>query len=233
MNRLFIIATLGASLGWADGIPTADPLVYSGLLLNSVGAAATGNHTVQLSLWDDATSTGLTSQKYATTRQTVPVDGRGFFRLVFDTQGLDAVKTNPNLWVQLEVDSVILPRSKLGAVPYAVEASRATLATRATNADNAAVAATANAAGGALASSLSTLQTGVGVGLRVVFKGGNNGTVSCESWCPNAGQTPTGTCVAAQWQTGALSGSYTGCTSTVGSTGQTGVANLACWCSRP
>jgi hypothetical protein len=215
------------------------------VLLNSVGAPASGNHTVQLTLWDDASSTGLGSQKYATTRQTVLVDARGFFRVVFDTQGLDAVKANPNLWVQLEVDTVILPRSKLGAVPYAVEANRAALAaratnadlaataTRATNADNAAVAATANAAGGALATTLTGLQTGVGVGLRVVGKGGNNGTASCENWCTNASQSPTGTCVGAQWQTGSLSGSYTGCSSTVGSTGQPGVANLMCWCSRP
>ena len=36
-----------------------------------------------------------------------------------------AVRANPELWVQVEVDGKPFERRKLGAVPYAVEAERA------------------------------------------------------------------------------------------------------------
>jgi hypothetical protein len=77
-----------------------------------------------------------------------------------------AVKGSPNLYVEVLVDptgsgATSLGRTKISAVPYALEAGHATAAdtaTSATSATNATTAATANAAAGSLATTLSQLQ---------------------------------------------------------------------------
>ena len=66
-------------------------------------------------------------------------------------------RSNPNAWVEVLVDGTSLGRTKLGGVPYALEAGHATSsdsATNATNAANATTAATASGAAGALQTAL-------------------------------------------------------------------------------
>jgi hypothetical protein len=146
MNRTVLWSALClATISRADGIPTTEPLAYSGVLLNSVGTPVTSAVSARLSLWDDQTATLSANKKCETSVPTLTPDSGGRFRIVLDPTCLPAVKTNPNLWVQIEIGTSALPRTKLGAVPYAVEADRAALATNA---------ATANSAGGALATTV-------------------------------------------------------------------------------
>jgi hypothetical protein len=119
------LAALVAGLAVADGIPTITPLTYSGVLQNSAGAPVTGQQSMQLTLWDDATANASANQKCVTPTQNVTPDSQGRFQIVLDQACFDAVRASPNLWVQLQIGSAVLPRSKLGAVPYAVESGKA------------------------------------------------------------------------------------------------------------
>ena len=110
---------------WADGIPTVTPLAYSGVLQDSVGNPISTAQSIQLTLWDDAAANSSANQKCTTPTQSVTPDSQGRFRIVLDQGCFDAVRTNPNLWVQLQVGSTVLPRNKLNAVPYAIEAAKA------------------------------------------------------------------------------------------------------------
>jgi hypothetical protein len=115
----------------AGGAPTMHPLVYSGTLLDNTGHAVTSAHNIGLTLWDDATMTGGAHQacNVPATSMT-PVNGR--FSITLDTTTcVAAVRANPDLWVAIDLDGAPLPRTHLGAVPYAIEA------THATNADSA------------------------------------------------------------------------------------------------
>ncbi|MBL8952344.1 MAG: hypothetical protein JNK82_16310 [Myxococcaceae bacterium] len=111
---------------WADGIPTQTPLAYSGVLQDSVGNPITTPQSIQLTLWDDASANASLNQKCSTPTQSVTPDSQGRFRIVLDQACFGAVQASPNLWVQLQVGATVLPRSKLNAVPYAVEAGKAT-----------------------------------------------------------------------------------------------------------
>lgn len=109
----------------ADGIPTMTPLTYSGVLQSSAGAPVTAQQSMQLTLWDDATANASMNQRCVTPTQNVTPDPQGRFQIVLDQACFEAVRANPNLWVQLQIGATVLPRSKLGAVPYAVESGKA------------------------------------------------------------------------------------------------------------
>ena len=130
-NKILALMTAAVALGLvgkaiADGIPTVTPLTYTGVLQNSNGTAVTTQRPMQLTLWDDATANASVNQKCVTPTQNVTPDAQGRFQVQLDQACFDAVKANPNLWVQLEVGGMTLPRTKIGAVPYAVEAGRST-----------------------------------------------------------------------------------------------------------
>lgn len=61
----------------------------------------------------------------------------GQFEVAMPGNCVSAVQANKNAHVEVKVDGKVLPRSKVGAVPYAVEAGRAQEANNATNATNA------------------------------------------------------------------------------------------------
>jgi hypothetical protein len=140
----------------ADGIPTNQPLAYTGTLLNSVGAPVTTTTSLSLSLWDDPVATTTGNRKCEALAPNITPDAQGRFQVVLEAACLTAVKANPNLWVQVQIGLSVLPRSKLSAVPYAVEADRAALAT---NATNAVTAGTANSATTAVTASSATNAT--------------------------------------------------------------------------
>jgi hypothetical protein len=58
-------------------------------------------------------------------RALVHLRAQGRFQVVVEQAYLAAVKGTPNLWVQGQVGASLLPRARLGAVPYAVECDRA------------------------------------------------------------------------------------------------------------
>jgi hypothetical protein len=128
--RTLAVLLVCASTGWADGIPTQTPLVYSGVLEDAAGVPITAQQSLQLSLWDDASSSDAAHQRCSPSAQQVTPDAKGQFKLALDPTCLDAIRATPDLWSQLKVGTVTLPRMKLSAVPFALEAQRAQLAAR-------------------------------------------------------------------------------------------------------
>ena len=121
----------------ADGIPTEKEggvLFYSGTLEKKSGEALKGDQNMSLKLWDKQSGG---ADKCTTPLRKVTVDQKGRFRLKLSETCVQAVQKNPNLWVELTVEdgggNVTLPRTKIGAVPYAVEAKRATEALKLKN----------------------------------------------------------------------------------------------------
>jgi len=118
----------------ADGVPSASPLYYGGVL-DDGGRPVEGTRNVTIRLWDMATGGTATC---TTVAPNTPFSA-GRFRVELDAACTGAVRANPNLWAEVLVDSTTFPRSKLGAVPYALEAGRAAGASGALEARLAAV----------------------------------------------------------------------------------------------
>lgn len=104
----------------ADGVPTVSPLYYGGVL-DDGGRPVEGMRNVTIRLWDMAS--GGTAACTTVTPNTTFSAGR--FRIELDAACTGAVRANPNLWAEVLVDSTTFARTKLGAVPYALEAGRA------------------------------------------------------------------------------------------------------------
>lgn len=129
----------------AEGAPAQGALYYSGTLERD-DAAASGDYTITLTLYDAATG----GQELCEVESQTTIES-GRFRI--DASGCaDAVREEPDTWAAVSfeggdgVTRAIDGRSKIGAVPYALEADHAV------NASNAA---------GALASSLQALTASV------------------------------------------------------------------------
>lgn len=118
----------------ADGVPMVNPLYYGGML-DDAGRPVEGTRNVTVRLWD-AASAGAT---VCTTNAGATAFSGGRFRVALDSGCVGAVRANPELWAELQVEGTVFPRAKLGAVPYALEAGRATGAAGALEARLAAV----------------------------------------------------------------------------------------------
>jgi microcystin-dependent protein len=152
MNKRHILIAVGltsigglAGFGFkalADGIPSPNPLYYSGTL------TVNGTRAITVNLWPDGTTMG--SPLCTTVASTASVlNGR--FRIALATTCKAIINQNNGVYVEVIDGATSLGRSPIGAVPYAVEADHAVNADNATNATNATMAATAQAAGGTLA----------------------------------------------------------------------------------
>jgi hypothetical protein len=120
----------------ADGVPTSEPLFYTGRLLD----VPDGPRSVVLYLWSDASATDSALKKCETVSPSTPVV-QGTFRVALDATCLAAVRSTPDLWIEPVVAGVSQGRRKLGAVPFSIEADHAATATRATGALDARIAA--------------------------------------------------------------------------------------------
>jgi hypothetical protein len=80
-----------------------------------------GMRNVTVRVWDAATG----GAAVCTTMAPGTPFSAGRFRVALDAACAGAVRANPNLWAEVQVDATTFPRSKLGAVPYALEAGRA------------------------------------------------------------------------------------------------------------
>ena len=109
----------------ADGIPGTEPLNYAGTLLGASGTPLTGDHAILLRLWSELEAGNV----LCTRPEAVVTLELGRFSLPLPDACADSVKNNPDVWVEVVVDSVSLGRAKIGAVPYAIEADHATRAT--------------------------------------------------------------------------------------------------------
>jgi hypothetical protein len=119
----------------ADGAPTGNPLYYAGTLIES-GQPVDGNRSITINLWPNATPTSGESVLCATSLASVPVVG-GRFRVALDSTCTGAVSAHPDVYIEIIENGVTLGRSKIGAVPYAIEANHAVAASNATHATSA------------------------------------------------------------------------------------------------
>jgi hypothetical protein len=109
------------------------PSPTTGYLENPDGTALTGNRSIGLTVYDAEVDGDEVCR--AKPADIEPVSGR--FQITLPEACTAAVGANPNLWVEVEVDGGLLGRTKLGAVPYAIEAGHATSAEEATHAQSA------------------------------------------------------------------------------------------------
>ena len=93
--------------------------------------AVNGPHNIQV-LFFDAPSAGVQVCQSAPTPVTLT---NGRFSVLLPEPCSAAVKASPNLWINVIVDGSDTGRAKIGAVPYALEASHALAATSATVVD--------------------------------------------------------------------------------------------------
>jgi hypothetical protein len=123
---------VGASLVYvigrarAAGIPTIAPVMtYSGTLTDANGTPLTGSKNIQVQLWVQQSGGATPVCQTSSTAQTLIA---GSFQIPLPDTCVAAVHANAELWAEVSVDGGPLPRTKIGAVPYALEAGTATTA---------------------------------------------------------------------------------------------------------
>lgn len=118
-----------AATAWSGGIPQTAPLTYAGLLTDGNGNPLTDSSAV-LALRLFPADGGTTAVCSVDPPSPVPLTA-GRFSIVLDQACVSAVRATPDLTVQvLKSGLPIGGRSKLGAVPFAVEAESAVKAQR-------------------------------------------------------------------------------------------------------
>ncbi|HYP91070.1 MAG TPA: hypothetical protein VEQ59_23050 [Polyangiaceae bacterium] len=119
-----VVGSVVAVRASAAGIPTPNSLTYTGYLETPQGEPLNDQVSVAIKLWDDLANGNVACEMAGTTLK--PVSGR--FQLQLSDDCTSAVSANANLFLEPLVNGVSLGRSKLGAVPYAVEAAHASAA---------------------------------------------------------------------------------------------------------
>ncbi len=125
---LSVLSMLSIAIGFntlyssasAEGIPSPNPLFYSGTLSERDGTLLSGKKNISVILWSDAKSVASEKKQCVTDAPDTQLT-QGRFRIALNQNCVEAIKKNPNLWVEVAVDQQSLGRSKIGAVPYAVE----------------------------------------------------------------------------------------------------------------
>lgn len=116
-------AALALPRVWADGIAGDGALHYSGVLEED-GVPVDGTRAVELVLWDHATDDGEEHVACAMREDQADVI-HGRFRVALGASCAEAVRAHPDLWIEVRVSGESMGRTRIGAVPYAVESGRA------------------------------------------------------------------------------------------------------------
>lgn len=133
----------------AAGIPATETLAYSGVIHDAQGRPIDDPALpIGVSLWDVPVNRDRVHRLCDVASATIAVT-HGRFRVpLLLPDCVDAVRAQSEVYVEISLGGLPLPRQKIGAVPYAVEAAHALSADRAAVAVEAGRATTA---GGALA----------------------------------------------------------------------------------
>lgn len=112
----------------AAGIPATATLAYSGVIHDAQGPIDDPALPIGVSLWDVPMAGDPATNRRCDfpSMRTAVTNGR--FRIVLPEACVAAVQANPELYVEISLQGDTLPRQKIGAVPYAVEAQRASSA---------------------------------------------------------------------------------------------------------
>jgi hypothetical protein len=131
-------AAFFAGRGSAGSVPSVNPLIYSGTLEDAAGARISGKRNLEVKLWSN-------KSKVLCTTSSKPVElVNGRFSIVLPPDCVDAVNKEQDPEVEVFVGGGTLGRTKLAAVPYALQAGHATTSQRATTADTAMTAVSAS-----------------------------------------------------------------------------------------
>lgn len=117
---LLIVVGVLAGRALATGVPTASPLTFSGLVTDDAGKPYAAAVPVIVKLY-----AGQNANTAACTAATTEAEaGTGRFEAVLAADCAKAVHDSNDLWSELTVgaNKIVLPRSRVGAVPYALEA---------------------------------------------------------------------------------------------------------------
>ncbi|HET6147592.1 MAG TPA: hypothetical protein VFH68_08665 [Polyangia bacterium] len=107
----------------AAGGPVMPPVMtYAGVLTDANGTPLTGTKNVQLQMWNLATDGTAPVCQTPSTAVTLIAGG---FQLPLPDACVAAVHAAGDLWTEVLVDGASLGRTKVGAVPYALEADSA------------------------------------------------------------------------------------------------------------
>jgi hypothetical protein len=122
---LLAVAAIGSAYfigrARAAGVPTTTPLTYSGTLTDTSGLAISGSKNLQVQLWDMATAGNVV----CTTGSAAQTLVNGGFSIVLPDTCVAVVHSTQDLWAEVLVDGASTGRTKIGAVPYALEADSA------------------------------------------------------------------------------------------------------------
>ena len=126
-----LLATVAfvAGKALATGAPAQTPLTYGGTVTDAAGKPYPDAVDVTVAIYD-AASAGTLKCKAATVQAEA---GTGRFSVVLPGECADAVHATPELWSEVAVgpNKLLMPRSHVGALPFALEAGAASVATTA------------------------------------------------------------------------------------------------------
>jgi hypothetical protein len=114
----------------ASALPSSQTMAYSGVLTDTSGKPLPGPNSLQLFVWDSAM--GGTQQ--CSTLPTMTPLALGNFTIMLPDECAAKARASADLWLELYVDGSPLPRTKITAVPYALETVHAVEASNATGA---------------------------------------------------------------------------------------------------
>lgn len=134
--------TLFVERARATGAPVTNALVYVGNLALADGTMVSGTKNIGVAVFDaEANGNRICDVMSAPT-----VVNAGRFQIALPDTCAAGIKAKPNLWIEVQVEGGSIGRSKLGAVPYAIESTHATAADTAAEAAHAAAANSATSA---------------------------------------------------------------------------------------
>lgn len=145
-----LLLTAGVWLGTAlaTGVPTESPLTWAGVITDKSGKPYPNTVDVSVAFYSQASGGTAVCQSGAVKAEA----GSGRFSVTLPKDCATAVHGNANLWSEVTAgpNKEALPRMKVGAVPYALEAQ------------NAVAASVASSAAGALKADIDKLKLDVG-----------------------------------------------------------------------
>lgn len=119
---VLIAGPLAVHVVKADGAPETGALTYAGVLTDAAGSPLPSPQDIVITVWDSGIAGNETC---AGSFPAAVLDDDGRFQVTMPDECAAAVSGNTDLWIEVAVGASTLERTKIGAVPYALEATNA------------------------------------------------------------------------------------------------------------
>ena len=117
-----VIAMLVSRAG-AGGVPATGALRYAGKFEDAKGEPISGQHALQINFWDSEMPVNASPLCFTRSQRMALEEGR--FSIQLPDTCADAIRDHADVWSEVLLDGVSMGTTKLGAVPYALEAEHA------------------------------------------------------------------------------------------------------------